>query len=694
MKPQMNSAETAIANTDKHWLLYILCILCIFTLNISSVNSYNLDVLSKDLHSPDESRALIALNELIEYQAHTQSLDGIKLLLSLSSYPSDKIRSAIEKSIPRLKITDEIIQWLKNDAAKSPNKDIRMLALRIVAAHSPLELISDFSGFVYDPDQNIRLENIKYLKGLSTSTVIPLLATALTDGFYPARETALEALAKYNSTPQAIEVIIKRYPLETSMTLQFEMEQILAKAYNISNNSYILLNYLTSDSPQVRALICRVIGKSTTINTIKALKEMKDNGNVEVAASRDWALKMLESNGQDSQPKSLPIPEGVKIIDALKSRFEPLKKEMLLKYNGDARTENAVRLGLGWLARNQEPDGSWNCAKNNPWHNKSPVPSFTNEDELVDVSVSALSLLCFLGEGSTHQSGLYQDNVRKGLEFIKSAQDQTGCVNIPKGHVHNKQCLEQGEDHGQLVRRYNHNISTLFLVELYAMTGDTQIKDMAQRALEHSKNKPEPGFPWSFYLEPTDMGPSIFYILALKIAQETDLLVSDKEIAQAKVYLDRLTNKPSGRIVHICPIPICFGGMDSTASGLFGHILMKSDKAIIAKGADWLKQFPPQWEPFYQYTDYYPNLLFLENNIMNEWHWYYQTLAFRQLGGDYWTEWNNKHKEVLLKHQRQGGLLDGSWDPEGPWATIGGRVYSTTFSIMSLQAYYSYSFTK
>ncbi len=367
---------------------------------------------------------------------------------------------------------------------------------------------------------------------------------------------------------------------------------------------------------------------------------------------------------------------------------------MLLKYNGDDRTENAVRLGLEWLYRNQESDGSWNCAKHNPWSNKSPIPSFTNDDELVDPSVTGLSLLCFLGDGSTHQSGLYQDVVRKGLEFIKSAQDKTGCVNIPKGHIHNQRCLPHGDDHGQLVRRYNHNISTLFLVELYAMTNDTQIKDMAQRALEHSKNTPEPGFPWSFYLEPTDMGPSIFYILALRIAQETDLLVSAKEIAQTKVYLDRLTDKPSGRIVHICAIPICFGGMDSTASGLFGHILIKSDPAIIAKGANWLRQFPPQWEPFYQYNDYYPNLLFLENNIMNEWHWYYQTLAFRQLGGDYWTEWNNKHKEVLLKHQRQGGLWDGSWDPEGPWATIGGRVYSTAFSILSLQAYYSYEFTK
>lgn len=365
---------------------------------------------------------------------------------------------------------------------------------------------------------------------------------------------------------------------------------------------------------------------------------------------------------------------------------------MLLKYGGNDTTENAARLGLEWLVRNQEPDGSWNCVKHNPWHNNVVLPAFTTEDELIDVSLTGLALLCFLGDGSTHQSGPYQSAILKGLEFIKSAQDKTGCINIPKNHVHNERCLIHGRDHGMLPRRYNHNISTLMLVELYAMTNDIRIKDMAQRALEHSKSTPEPGFPWSFYLEPTDMGPSIFYILALRIALETDLLVSPKEIARTKVYLDRLTDKESGRIVHICPIPICFGGMDSTASGLFGHILMKSDPALIAKSADWLKAFPPQWEPFYQYTDYYPNLLYLENNIMNEWHWYYQTLAFRQLGGAYWTDWNQRHKELLIRYQRQGGLLDGSWDPEGPWATIGGRIYSTAFSVLSLQAYYSYSF--
>src|SRR3989339_576533 len=392
--------------------LYILCVLCAFAVNTS---------FSQELSAPDQNTQLQALDKLIESQSATPTLEGVKLIFSSYSNGSPIIKQSVEKSIPRLKITDEILEWLRTDAAKSPNKDIRLLTLRLVSAEPSSQFNIDFSRiFLYDPDEKIRLENIKSLNRVSNPDILPLLIVALTDGYYPVRKTTLEMLAKY-ANYQAIEIIIKRYPAETSMTLQFDMEQILVQAYNISDNSVILLNYLTSDSPQVRALICRIIGKSTTINNSEALKKLKDD-NAEVTASRDWALKQLQGPTIKVDLK----PTGKTPIAPLANRFEPGRAEMLLKYNGDKNTEKAVQLGLEWLARNQEPDGSWNCAKHNPWSNKSPLPAFANEEELVDVSVTGLSLLCFLGDGSTHQSGLYQETFRKGLEFIKSAQERTG----------------------------------------------------------------------------------------------------------------------------------------------------------------------------------------------------------------------------------------------------------------------------
>ena len=754
-------------------LLFSVLYLIFATYSFAEDDKY-LRLISDDLHSKDEVKSIQALEQLIEYQAVTPTLEAVKLIFSVIETPSSSIRLKIEKSIPHIKITDEIIKWFEDDTISSPNSQIRLLALHIIGANLTNEYpgtitsLNILNKFIYDPEEQIRVEAIKYLAQINDTAIIPLLSVAFTDGSYAVRKLVLEALKNYLYSSAALDILLKRYPYESSLTLQFEIEKvIIATVGSCISGTDIILTSLKSESPEIRALASRVIGKSPFIRTvnpdekekyIKGLLDFQYNDTEDVIASRIWSLMILcdktpslvtelyikvifdsqypistrlfaldslysieqraksieevysafrgtlhstidwrlKSYWHSLTEKSIPMDIGTLYAQRstlLRCRFEPLKTESLLKYGGDKETESAVQLGLEYLMRTQEEDGSWNCARHNPWHNKFLLPNFTNEDELVDVSVTGLNLLCFLASGSTHKYGPYQEVVRKGLEYIRDAQDKTGVINIPKGHIHNERCLVHGEDHGVLPRRYNHNISTLVLVETYAMTGDEIIKDAAQRALEHSKNTPEQGFPWSFYLEKTDMGTSIFYITALKIAQQTDLIVSPKEIEKVKVYLDKLTDKTSGRIIHICSIPICFGGMDSTAAGLFAHILMNTGKKnpIVTKSADWLKQFLPHWEPFYQYASY-PNLLFLEDNIMNEWHWHYQTLAFKEIGGTYWEDWNKAYKDLILKHQRKGGALDGSWDPEGPWATIGGRLYSTAFSILSLQAYYSYSF--
>ncbi|MDI6788306.1 MAG: hypothetical protein QME51_08035, partial [Planctomycetota bacterium] len=720
---------------------------CVQGESVDFVNSLNI---TNDIYSSDGAKSLKALEELIEYQSITPTLQGVKMLFSLLSLrcgsgqaSSDKpMQDALNRAAQRIKLNDDIIEWFKTATVISPNPRIRSYTLEIIRRNSALfeddrnSWIVLLRNFLYDPEEKIRIETIKYLAMFENdgAIVISLLSTALGDGSYKVRKLCLSALQKHltcserseSNRPVVINYLLQSYNKETSMTLRFEIENILVSAADIADDegetvrNILLDSILSSPFPSIRAMVYRVIGKSDYIRNLPAdekedciniLRGEREEEEEDEIASRIWALTNLgvpygtEKRREDQTPSrdSLTKPDINRIrfrrpdssrlggTEILAARFEPLKTECLTKYGGDERTETAVKLGLEYLAREQEIDGSWNCVKHNPWHEKSPVPQFTNEDELVDVSVTGLSLLCFLTSGSTHLYGPYQDVVKKGLDYIISAQDKTGCINIPSGHIHNERCLEHGLDHGPLPRRYNHNISTLVLVETYAMTGDDYIKDKAQKALEHSRNRPEKGYPWSFYLEYTDIGPGIFYILALSIARQTDLIVHPKEIERTRIYLERLTDKKSGRIIHIHPIPICFGGMDSAATGIFAHLLMGSeDRTIFYKAADWLRQFPPQWEPFYQYYEYYPDMLYLEENIVNEWHWYYQTLAFRHLGADYWQEWNQRHKEVLLRYQRRGGLYDGSWDPEGPWATIGGRVYSTAFSILSLQAYYSY----
>ncbi len=62
-----------------------------------------------------------------------------------------------------------------------------------------------------------------------------------------------------------------------------------------------------------------------------------------------------------------------------------------------------------------------------------------------------------------------------------------------------------------------------------------------------------------------------------------------------------------------------------------------------------------------------------------------------QMGGDYWTHWNDKMKTALLEHQKRGGCLDGSWDNVDPWGKSGGRIYATAINVLSLEIYYRYA---
>jgi hypothetical protein len=61
-----------------------------------------------------------------------------------------------------------------------------------------------------------------------------------------------------------------------------------------------------------------------------------------------------------------------------------------------------------------------------------------------------------------------------------------------------------------------------------------------------------------------------------------------------------------------------------------------------------------------------------------------------QYGGEPWNRWNTAMRDVLVRIQRRGGELAGSWDPDGPWGSVGGRVYSTALSLMCLEVYYRF----
>ncbi|MFH1228521.1 MAG: HEAT repeat domain-containing protein [Planctomycetota bacterium] len=704
---------------------------------VSAANVYadqKTDILIQKLSGKDINTRKEAVAEI----GAMNNISGARLLLTAAD--DNGLQPEIIQSFSRFTDT-AVVKFLQDEALVFPNNNIRLIAARALSEMGfkgdeyYAQVITPLSKSITDSSVAVRLAVVQAVSNYispghtpelidNDNAIFPLLAQALDDDDYPqVREAAAYVLIRFIANPRILKCLLRRYHVEGNLTVLWTIEDLLIEQSDSQTLDYLANTGLNSNSMAVRALSARILGRRQAAEYVELLRPDQSDSN-EVIAAKTWARSQIEPVKNPVGPEKTDV-SYVKLPSILNLRFGAKKDKALKEWGASPQTEQAVARGLEWLARKQEENGSWSCSLHNPWHGKLSLPGFTSdEDELLDPAVTGLSLLAFAASGSTHHYGRYINIVEKGMRYLLYCQDRDGCINLEKDHRHNQRCLRSGLDHGDLVRRYNHNIGTMALVELYAMTKDPVLKPYAQRALNHSREYVMKDYAWSFYLEPTDIGPSIFYIFALNMAGQTDLMVSPDDITRAKTYIRTLTDARTGRILHICSIPVCYGGFDSTATGIVARFLInlfdepnkpvvaqfiepnspmnrattkKPDeilKEVQAKARDFIKGHPPVWRPMYQLPSDLWESQFIQGDILNEWYWYYGTMAQLALGGPDWSEWNKQMQSLLLRHQRQGGDWDGSWDPDGPWANVGGRIYSTAFAIMTLQAYYSYDLNK
>jgi hypothetical protein len=89
-------------------------------------------------------------------------------------------------------------------------------------------------------------------------------------------------------------------------------------------------------------------------------------------------------------------------------------------------------------------------------------------------------------------------------------------------------------------------------------------------------------------------------------------------------------------------------------------------------------------------------------DLRGEYYWYYGTVSAFQLGGEHWDRWNAHLRDAILplqeREQPNGRRRHdfGSWKPYGAdmggrwgkWGRMGGRVYTTAISTLTLEIYY------
>ncbi len=364
----------------------------------------------------------------------------------------------------------------------------------------------------------------------------------------------------------------------------------------------------------------------------------------------DEAVPVVQTFSTDDLKIEAPIRSG------LTGRAGPLKQALLKAYGGTQGTEDTVALGLKWLAKQQRSDGSWSLV--GPYRGGA---SSENKP-----AASAMAMLAFLGAGSTHKSGEYQNTVSKGLKYILSLQDEDGF--FAQAAVGNQRTYAQAQ-------------CTIAICELYGMTGDATLEPVAMKAIRYAQDAQGKNGGWRYApKEPGDMSVTGWYVMALMSARMGGLLVDSEVLENVHKFLDlvqraaRGNNRdPEGDRYAYQSYAASTPAM--TAEGMLCRLYLgwPGNDHRIEKGSEMLCNNP----------------ITRDQNRRSFYYWYYATTTLHHIGGDFWRRWNDEMKVELPALQEKSGPNQGSWSAEDdPHEGGGGRLYSTCFAIYCLETYY------
>ncbi len=345
--------------------------------------------------------------------------------------------------------------------------------------------------------------------------------------------------------------------------------------------------------------------------------------------------------------RTAPLP------DPYRHREPVVREEIIEAMGGTAETEEAVALALDWLARHQGPDGRWDGEH---FDDRCGRCSGTQRVKC-DIALTGLSVLCFVAADHTHvKAGPYRRTVDRALGWLLEQQSHDGGI-------------MDGES------LYSHGIAAIALAEAYGMTHDPALKDAVESAMSfiyEARNRAAGG--WRY--RPGQAGDTSvmgWQIMALTSAKRAGLDVPEEAFEIADRWLD-LVHRPSRPGTYAYQ-PRREVTPAMTAEGMFIRQLLGADRdePRMRGSAAYILDHTPSWVP-----------------DANTYYWYYATLALFQHQGSAWREWNEGIKLLLVGRQRRDGGAAGSWDPDGRWAGVAGRVYQTAIATLTLEVYYRY----
>lgn len=380
---------------------------------------------------------------------------------------------------------------------------------------------------------------------------------------------------------------------------------------------------------------------------------------------RWWEQEGVARSTNTEQPGDTAGGPGTAPLDSDK-QIKLLDRDSTRRFlasGGTEESEQAVFLGLKWLAAQQENDGSWEP------NGKAGGRVLRNKKGAVQansVVSTAFALLPFVAHGETHKGtsdhNTYSKPVERGLKFLMDRQKADGDM----------------RSGGNM---YIHALATIALCEAHVASADPLLRPSCEKAVQFLiKAQDSRGGGWRYTPgQAGDMSVTSWCLMGLKSAHMAGIGIPTNTLVKANQFLKQQSRADGGYNYlgnspgHSPPTPAVM-----TAAGLVCRQFLLSEESPsspnMSRGAPIL-------------LNHLPNA-----HNRNFYYYYYATYALLPIGGEAWKTWNPKVRDLIVGWQDQGTqdpALKGSWDPRGAHQLErAGRVGVTALALLTLEVYY------
>jgi hypothetical protein len=317
---------------------------------------------------------------------------------------------------------------------------------------------------------------------------------------------------------------------------------------------------------------------------------------------------------------------------------------------GACAGQTSIGRGLAYLARQQQPDGSF---QNREKGADGGPPRFGGPK----VALTGLSLMAYLAGGRMPDTGRHGRVVRNAIDFLVKVCPEDGYFGKVDGS-----------------RMYGHAIATLALAEVYGMEGDAAQRRSVRAALNRAVNvllqaqntkKDElyrGGWRYEVASADSDLSVSGWCILALRAAQNAGIEVSKDSADRAAGFVLKCWRPDSKGFAYQ---PGGEASLTMTAAALLDlQLLDRASRDEVAVAGKFLDAHAVGDNTEYPYYARY-----------------YTTQAAFQFGGKLWAKvWEQTQSKLL---QLQSQQKDGSWPPSRT-SNEPGQTYATAMSVLTL----------